>query len=395
MDKNRIFELYEPLHEEMAELSRYIYDNPELGNEEYKACAAHVKFLRSHGFTVEENYLNIPTAFRAEYQGKKPGPTICYLAEYDALPDIGHGCGHNLLGTVSSGAGVLLSKLVDEIGGRVIVGGTPAEETSGAKVAFAAQGAFDDVDVTLISHPYGDDIESGTSLALDPIQFTFLGKPAHAAAAPEQGINALDACLATFHSINALREHVLPTTRIHGIIKEGGVAANIVPERAVAQFYVRTTSKAYLKEVVEKVENCARAGALAAGAKLEITRFELGYDDLVTNHRLQAQLTKNLNAVGITDIQTSVEVAGSTDVGNVSHVCPTIHNNYSIFGPDEEGCPTHTVEFREATLRPAALEAMRKNTCALVMTAADIIEDPQLLAEIKAEFEAATAAERK
>lgn len=386
MDAKKICEQYESLHEEMAALSRYIYDHPELGNQEYQSCAAHAAFLRKHGFQVEEGFLNIPTAFWAEYKGKKPGPTICYLAEYDALPDIGHGCGHNLLGTVSSGAGVLLSRLIGQIGGRVVVGGTPAEETCGAKVAFAAQGVFDDVDVVLVSHPYDADVESGSSLALDPIQFTFTGRAAHAAAAPEQGINALDACLATFHSINALREHLLPSTRIHGIITQGGVAANIVPDRATAQFYVRTSTKSYLKEVVEKVENCARAGALATGAGLEISRFELGYDNLITNQRLQKLLTKNLNILGITDIRPADKTFGSTDVGNVSHVCPTVHNCYNIFAPGEERYPTHTAEFREATLRPAALEAMRKNTCALAMSGAEIIQSPQLLSEIKAEF---------
>ncbi len=394
MEKEKVLQLYEPLHDQLSQLSRYIHDNPELGYEEKKACAAHAALLRNHGFSVEEGYLDIPTAFRAEYDSKKPGPTIAYLAEYDALPEIGHGCGHNILGAISTGAGILLSKLVAEIGGRVLVLGTPAEETSGAKVPMAEKGAFDGVDAALISHPYEADIESGSSLALEAIQFTFLGRPSHAAAAPEQGINALDACLATFHSINALRQHALSTARIHGVIIEGGVAANIVPERAVAQFYVRTTDKLYLKELSEKVKNCARAGALAAGAQLEISNFELGYDNMITNHGIQARLTEHLKALGIADIQKASPVAGSTDVGNVSHVCPTIHNMYNIFAPGEQGFATHTAEFCEATLRPAAMEAMRKNVCALAMTGADIISDPQLCAAIRAEFDAATAGER-
>ena len=395
MEAKKFFDLYEPLKDELEALSKYIYDNPELGNEEFKAAAAHVALLKKHGFTVQEGYLDVPTAFRAEFDSGKPGPTICYLAEYDALPGIGHGCGHNHLGTVSSGAGILLSKIIGEIGGRVVIGGTPAEETCGGKVVFANNGAFDDIDVTMISHPYNKDEESGYSLALNPLEFTFTGKPSHAAAAPEKGINALDACLALFHSVNALREHVLSSTRIHGIIKEGGVAANIVPERAVAQFYVRTTKKLYNQEVSEKVINCAKAGALAAGAGLEVTQFEFPYDDLLTNHRLQEALNKNLNALGIVDINVPKGPAGSTDVGNVSYVSPVIHNHYNIFAEGDPGYPTHTREFADATLLPPALEAMKKNVVALAMTGADIICDPQLLAEIRAEFDKETAAFRK
>ena len=386
MNTEKFFELYEPLHDELVELSKYICENPELGHQEFKACAAHAELLEKHGFKVEVGYLGLPTAFRAEFDSGKPGPTICYLAEYDALPEIGHGCGHNILGTVSTGSGILLSKVINEFGGRVVIGGTPAEETSGGKVTFAENGAFDDIDVVLISHPMDEDLESGSSLALEALQFTFIGKPSHAAAAPEKGINALDACLATFHSINALREHVLSTTRIHGIVKEGGVAANIVPERAVAQFYVRTTKKSYLKEVVEKVKNCARAGALAAGAELEITNFELSYDDLLTNTTMQKRLSENLNAVGITNIKKAHAISGSSDVGNVSYVCPTVHNDYNIFAEGEQTFPPHTREFRDATLRPAALEAMRKNVVAQAMTGLNIIQEPEFLEAVKAEF---------
>ncbi|MBQ2270402.1 MAG: peptidase dimerization domain-containing protein, partial [Firmicutes bacterium] len=220
------------------------------------------------------------------------------------------------------------------------------------------------------------------------------GKPSHAAAAPEKGINALDACLATFHSINALREHVPSTVRMHGIITEGGVAANIVPERAVAQFSLRAKTLAYMQELAEKVKNCARAGALATGAQLEISNYEPSYFDMITNQRLQKQLNKNLNALGITDIKPGIEGPYSTDVGNVSHACPSIHNDFNIYAPGEERFPTHTPEFREASIRPFALEAMKINILGLVMTAADVIEDPQLLAEINEEFKKATAAER-
>jgi len=394
MKKELLYEQYEPLHGALVQLNKYIYDNPELGNEEFKAVAAHKALLTEHGFTFTESYLGIPTAFRADYDSGKPGPAIGFLAEYDALPGMGHGCGHNMVGTTATGAGILLSKVIDDIGGRVIVYGTPAEETVGGKVLMTELGAFDDCDITLSSHPYDDDVESGSSLAEEDLQFVFLGKPSHAAAAPEQGINALDACLATFHNINALREHVPDTVRMHGIITEGGLAANIVPERAVAQFSLRAKTLSYMTELSEKVKNCARAGALATGAKLEISNYEPSYFDMITNKKLQAQLNKNLNALGITEIKPGIEGPYSTDVGNVSHACPSIHNDFNIYAPGEERFPTHTPEFREATIRPFALEAMKTNILGLVMTAWDVIEDSDLLTEIQTEFKKATAAER-
>lgn len=384
--KERVESLVESLKDEFIDLNQYIYENPELGYEEFKSSKAHMDLLKNHGFEVEENYLEIKTAFRGEYDSKKPGPTIGYIAEYDALPGIGHGCGHNILGTTSTGAGIVLSKLVDEIGGKVVVLGTPAEETSGAKVEMAEKGAFNDLDIALIVHPLAKFMKSGSSLAMDAIEFTFKGKTAHAAAAPEKGINALDACIATFNAINALREHMISSSRIHGIIKEGGKAANIVPDLAVAQFYVRTVSKTYLKELSEKVKDCARAGALTAGAELEIRNFEASYDNLVTNNNLQELFVKNLNLVGVDNIEEAEDSSGSTDVGNVSQVCPSIHPYFAIC---EEGVdiPTHTVKFAQATITEVAIQNMLKTISALVLTGIDVILSEELLKSIKEEFE--------
>lgn len=385
MIKERILKIVDSIKEDIIDLSKYIYDNPELGYEEYKSCAAHVNLLKKYGFQVEERYLGIETAFKAVYDSGKGGAVISYLAEYDALPGMGHGCGHNILGATSTGAGIGLSKLVDEIGGKVVVFGTPAEETSGAKVTMAENGAFDDVDVALIVHPYYKYVKSGSSLALDPIQFTFRGKTSHAAAAPEKGINALDACIAAFNSINYLREHMLPSSRVHGVIIEGGKAANIVPDLAIAQFYVRTTTKSYLKELSEKVKNCAIAGSIATGATLEITNFELGYDNLITNNKLQECYLNNLKDYGIDCVEEPEGANGSTDVGNVSHACPTIHPSFGICSKGTE-INTHTVEFAEATLTEVAKENMIKTICSIVKTGYDVIESDELLNEIKEEF---------
>lgn len=373
------------LEQDLWELSCYIYENPELGHEEFKSSEAHIKLLKKYGFTVERNYHGMATGFRAEYRQGEGGPTVSYLAEYDALPKVGHGCGHNILGTVSTGAAIHLAKHMGTASGRVVVIGTPAEETDGAKVKYAAEGAFDDVDVALIEHPSYRYERSGQSLAIRALRFTFIGKAAHAVSAREQGINALDACILMFNAIGLLRQQLLPSAYIHGIIKEGGTAANTIPDLAVAEFYVRAETLSYLNEVRVKVEECARAGAAAAGAKVEIEEFEAGNDNLVTNETLMNCLEENWRKVGITSVMDALPACGSTDVGNVSHVCPTIHPYYSIQAPGER-YPTHTEEFREATLRAPARQALEQNVCALAMTGKDILDKPELLAAIKEEF---------
>lgn len=382
--KDRILKLTNELKDELIVLSEYIYENPELGNEELKSSKAHIELLKRHNFNIESPYMDIQTAFRAEYNSKKEGPTIAYLSEYDALPGIGHGCGHNLLGTVSTGAGIVLSKLVDEIGGRVLVFGTPAEETMGAKVIMADKGAFNDVDVAMLAHPNANFAESGRSLAMEAIQFTFRGKTSHAASAPEKGINALDGVLMTFNGINALREHILPSARVHGVIIEGGKAANIVPDLAIAQFYVRATTKKYLMELSERVKNCARAASLSTGTRLEIENYELSYDDMVTNNTLSQVYNRNLKVFGVEDNEKARELYGSLDMGNVSHICPAIHPYFGI--SNSLDIPSHTREFGEATLTEEAYDSMTKTISTLVLTGVDVIRDKKLLDEIKLEF---------
>jgi amidohydrolase len=379
----KVLDIAEGLKQELVELSEYILENPELGYEEFKACKAHVDLLKKHGFEVEEEYMGIETAFKAVYDSGKPGPVIAYLSEYDALPGIGHGCGHNLLGTTNTGAGIALSKLLKDYRGKIVVYGTPAEETSGAKVEMAEKGAFDDVDIAIEVHPSDKHYESGASLALQAIQFTYKGRAAHAAADPEHGINALDAAINTFNNINALREHIKSSSRIHGIIKEGGKAANIVPELAIAQFYVRATTKTYLEELVEKVKNCARGAALAAGAELEISNYEASYDNLVTNKTLSAVYSKWLKEVGVEKIEGPRESFGSLDVGNVSHLVPTIHPYFGICETEVAG---HTREFAQATKTPFAYASMVKTMAAMVLTALEVINDDDLLDRIKDEF---------
>lgn len=367
--KSILFEKGKEIHKELCEISDFIYQNPELGNEEYKAVEKLTSFLQEHNFEIETEFLGIKTAFRATYDSNKEGPTIGYLCEYDALPEIGHGCGHNMIGAMSAGAGIILSKVLNEIGGKIIVYGTPAEETNGAKVIFVEQGVFDELDVAMMVHPSDKTIESGTSMALYPLQFTYTGKTAHAASCPQDGINALNSVIQLFNGIDALRQHVTPDVRIHGIITNGGVAANIVPDKAVAQFYFRASTKEILDDVLVKAKNIAQGAALMTGSKLEITRYELPNDNLKTNKSLSEAFSKNLRKLGVKDIYEAKDT-GSSDIGNVSHKTPTIHPYIGISNCNVTG---HSVNMADATITPFAHERLLIGTLALAYTGYDVL----------------------
>jgi len=371
------------LQSKLWEMSDYLYHHPELGDQEYNSMKLLVDFLEEHNFAVETGIVGRPTAFKAVYDSKKSGPTIAYLSEYDALPGIGHGCGHNMIGTMGAGAGVLLSKLLDDIGGRVVVLGTPAEETNGAKVPMSEQGVFQDIDAAMILHPSDESYESGESLAMDAIQFDYRGKSSHAAAAPEQGINALDAAIQLFNGINAIRQHVTSDVRIHGIIKEGGLAANIVPDKAVAQFYVRAKDRKNLNEVVEKVKHIAQGAALMTGAQLYIDNYELSYDNMITNQTLSQLFTENLLSTGVVEVKKAKDSYGSIDMGNVSQVVPAIH---PYIGLDSPGLSAHTQEFADLTITDNSHKVLAQGALALAQTGFDLITNKELLEKVKDEF---------
>ena len=358
------------IKERLAEISDYIYRNPELGNEEYKAVEALTTFLKEHGFEIECPYSGMNTAFKATFDSGKEGMTVGYLCEYDALPKIGHGCGHNMIGVMSAGAGVVLSKVLSEIGGKIIVYGTPAEETNGGKVILTEAGAFDELDAAMIVHPDGETRASGSSSALYPIRFIYKGKTAHAASCPEKGINALNSVIQLFNGIDALRQHVTPDVRMHGIITKGGVAANIVPDEAIADFYFRASTKERVTEVVEKVKRIAEGAALMTGATLEMERYELPYDDLKTNETLSEIFNSNLRELGITDIKEAKVTGGSSDIGNVSHVAPTIHPYIGV-----TDCPMvgHSVEMANSTITSKAHDRLLIAALAMAYTGYDII----------------------
>ncbi|WP_404355031.1 M20 family metallopeptidase [Cytobacillus firmus] len=386
MGKNLIIDQIDELQDDFNRISTYIGENPELGHEEYKACKVLTEELKKHGFTVEIGTCGLPTAFTATYDSGKEGPVVGYMSEYDALPEVGHACGHNLIGTMGIAAGIGLSKVIHETGGKVIVFGTPAEETKGGKVTMAEAGIFDALDAAIMVHPLDNYVKSGSSLAMDAIQFEFFGKSAHAAASPHLGINALDAVLQTFSSINALRQHIKPDARIHGIITEGGKAANVVPDYAVAQFYVRAAKRQYVNELVEKVKKCAEGAALQTGAEMKWSFYEFSYDDMVTNSPLSEAFNKELISLGVIEeeIMEQKDGSGSLDMGNVSQAAPSIHPYIKI---TNEAYACHTHEFREAAMSEQAGEAMILGAKAMALTGYEVLTNKELLKRVKEEFE--------
>lgn len=381
--KEKLSQLFENYKNEFVELNEYLYNNPELGLQEFKACAAHTAILEKYGFNVTKNFAGLETAFQASFKNSSEGPRIAILAEYDALPGIGHGCGHNIFGVTSIATGILIKELMKDIPGEILVIGTPAEETNGAKVDMAQKGVFNNIDVAMAVHPSGEaHYRSGVSQAMEALQFTFKGKTAHASGAPHEGINALDGVLMLFNSVNALRQQTLETARVHGIITKGGEAANIIPDLAVANFYVRAKSLEYLKGFVERVKNCAKGAALATGTTLEITNYETSFANLVTNNKLSETYEKNLKSLGVTDIRDK-ESHGSTDMGDVSHCCPTIHPYFPLTTSHLTG---HSVEFASASIAPDAYKGMKEATLAMALTALELFENKELLNEIKEEF---------
>lgn len=371
------------IQHDLWNMSKQMYNHPELGDQEYKSSKLLSDYLANHDFQIETGIVGRPTAFKAMYDSGKPGPRIAYLAEYDALPGVGHGCGHNLIGTMSTGAGAMLSKVIEQTGGSVTVLGTPAEETNGAKVLMSEQGVFSDTDVAMILHPGGESHESGKSLAMDAIQFTYTGKSSHAAAAPEQGINALDSVIHLFNGVNVLREHLRQDVRIHGIISEGGQAANVVPDKAVAQFYIRAKDRSYLDEVAAKVKNISEGAALMTGTKLAVENYELSYDNMITNVPLSKTFSSNLSQVSDQPVHPQKQSYGSIDMGNVSQVVPAIHPYIGLNAP---GLVAHTSEFAEKTITEDGLKTLTEGALALAQTGYDVLTDEQLLRDIQSAF---------
>jgi amidohydrolase len=374
--------------------SHQIHEKPEIGNEEFFASALLSDILVKEGFEVEKAVAGHETSFIARKKSEKPGPAIAFLAEYDALPGLGHACGHNIIGTTSVAAAIALSKVLDETGGEAVVFGTPAEEggpNGSAKGSFVKHGLVEGIDAALMIHPNAETRLTSSSLAVDPLDFEFIGKPAHAAASPHEGINALDAVIQLFNGINALRQQLKDDVRIHGIITHGGDAPNIIPEYAKARFFIRAATRSHLNEVTRRVKAVAEGAALATGAKLNIIAFQNEVDNLLLNSRYDEVFKEVVEELGETVVEGDKGI-GSTDAGNISQVTPTIHP-YIKIGADT--LIPHTVPFREAAASAKGDEALITGAKALALTALKLITDTDTLAQIKAEFNERKAAESK
>ncbi|MBW1712739.1 MAG: M20 family metallopeptidase [Deltaproteobacteria bacterium] len=373
------------------EISLKLHANPEISYQEKQAAAWLSQELADQGFEVEKKVAGLETAFAGVYKSGAGGPTVCFMLEYDALPGLGHACGHNVHGSASLAAAVGLKKIMAEEGlqGTIIALGTPGEELHSGKVPIIRSGFFDNVDAAMMVHSYSQNVTYPPSLALDGLEFTFKGRPAHAAAAPHEGVNALKAAVLTFNGVDALREHVTSDVRIHGVIDKGGEAPNIVPEEAVARFYVRAARRSYLESVREKVKNCARGGALMTGAEVDIVSFEESSDDILYNQALCRAYEANWRELVGEPIESTLpEPIFSTDAGNVSQVVPTIHPLVSI---TDTPVVVHTHEFAAAASSDRAHQGLINGAKALAATALDVLTSPQLVAQAKKDLTQALA----
>ena len=367
---------------QLSELALEIHSNPELGFHEVKAATRLTQYLEENGFSIERGIYELPTAFRASYGKGKPA--IAILAEYDALPNLGHACGHNLIAGGAIGAGVASKAAIGQDGGSILVMGTPAEELYGGKAIMAKRGAFSNLDIAMMAHPGIYDTAITRALACQALEVEFFGKSAHAAARPEAGINALEAMLQSFAAINSLRQHIKSTARIHGIITDGGEAANIVPAHSAGNFIVRAQDDAYLDELKDKVINCFIGAATASGARLEYKWDDVRYAAMRNNLVLARLFVQNMKSLGRkVQLHSQGGAFGSTDMGNVSQLVPGIQPLVAI-APAE--VLLHSPEFASAAASEAGIEGMCDAAKALAMTVVDLVASPETMTRAKEEF---------
>jgi amidohydrolase len=363
-------------------LSGKLHDNPETAMLEKRACAWLCAYLEKNGYKVKKGIAGLPTAFRAEYGKGKPA--VAFLAEYDALRKIGHACGHNLIAVCTMAAAIAARRVADELGGRIIVFGTPGEEGAGGKVIMAEAGAFKEVEVTLEVHPGGGHHVVTQALTVQNLAVEFIGKAAHAAAEPEVGVNALAAMILAYNAIDALRQHIKTNERIHGVITDGGEAPNIVPAHTAANFMVRAINDADLDALQPRVISCFAGAAVATGAELKYKWDTIRFSAIRNNLTMGRLFQENMSALGVAiPMGEESKPAGSTDVGNVSQIIPTIH---PFVGIAPGGIPTHSPEFEKAAGTEDALKRMLVAAKAMTMTAADLLASPAALKKVKAEF---------
>ena len=379
--KDAICTLVERRREEFIAISREFYEHPETALEEHRASRLLIDLLEREGFSVQSGIAGMPTAFRASHGTS--GPTIAILAEMDALPGLGHACGHNVIAASAVGAAVALRQTLPPDAARIVVLGTPGEEQGIGKIELINAGFFSDVDFAMMVHPSSRRYVTKGYLGLARLKFTFHGRSAHAAAHPEEGINALDGVIQTFNAINALRQQFRQDIRVHGIITDGGVAPNIIPSRAACTFYVRADDLPEVQRTVQRLVACAEGAATGAGCRLEVEedprvmapfRITRAFADIYSE---QLELLDLPHEVVPIDRN-----RGSSDIGNVSQIIPTIHPHVPI----GEGINIHSSTFAEATMSPQGQLAVLEGAKTLAMTAADISLIPEKRMRITEEF---------
>jgi amidohydrolase len=382
--KDAIGRTVDGLGDELEALSRRIHAHPELAFEEEQAAAWLGEFLAAKGCKLEAGVGGVPTAFRATVE-TGAGPTIAILCEYDALPGIGHACGHNVIATSGAGAGAALALLRDQLpAGRVQIIGTPAEEGGGGKCRLIAAGVFAEVDCAMMIHGFDRTLLHQDLLGIVRGVFDFHGKAAHASADPWAGVNALDACVSMYNAVSMMRQQMRPDCRVHGIITSGGAAPNIIPESASAMYYVRAPRLDAMWDLYKRVVACAEGAAKAHGVRVEISqKNESVYEPLKRNDVLLDLFAANMKAVGLTEGTAIPDRLGSSDVGNVSQVVPAIQ---PMIGIAPEGTAIHTREFAAAAVQPLARAGMLAAAKTMAMTTADLLADPARVKAAKAEF---------
>lgn len=384
--KTKIAEVVDGLADELEALSHRIHAHPELAYQEEKASAWLAEFLAQKGLAVERGVGGLPTAFRATVPGNGAGPTIAIMAEYDALPKIGHACGHNVIATAGAGAGAALALALkaSAVPGTIRVIGTPAEEGGAGKIRLLDAGVFRDVDAAMMIHPRCGTQVWRPTLGIMKVKAEFHGKAAHASSWPWRGVNALNAVIQLFQALDAMRQQLRPDARVHGVITHGGEQPNIIPEYTAAAFYLRSPSRDYLAELLRRFEGCARGAATATGCTVTVTPNPVIEDPLKPNSTMAALFEKNLERISFPVDPPDPEAGyGSTDCGNVSQALPTIHP-YIRISPD--GVPGHSREFAEWAKSPMARAGLLAGAKALALTALDLVASPEALRKAKAEF---------
>jgi amidohydrolase len=382
--KARAAAAVEQAREEILDLSHRIHANPEPAFEEHQAAAWVAEVLERHGYQVEFPVGSLSTAVRARLPGGRgsDGPRVGILAEYDALPGLGHGCGHNTMAASGVGAAIALASIAPDLAGEIVFLGTPAEERGGGKQIMIDDGLFEGLDAALLYHPSDTSSAICALLACADIEVTFHGLQAHAASDPWMGKNALDALILLFQAVGLWRQQIRPSARVHGIVVEGGTAANIIPDRAVARFMVRSDQQDDFERMMRRFDQIAQGAALAADCTVEVVPSAL-YSTMRDNRVLQELFRANMVAHGVTEDPYDYTRLGSSDMGNVSHVVPTIHPYLAIC---DEGVAAHSIVFRDAAATARADETTLMAATLVAETAYDLFTNPQLVDAAWREF---------